>query len=155
VPYGLWVEQGWITVQEGAIVDYVKAIEDIKRIVQKYNWFVECWCLDPWCAGQIMSTLADEGEEVVEIRQGARTLSEPTKDFRDMVLTQRIIHDGNPVLAWAISNAIADKVDHNENIILNKRKSKGRIDPIAAAINAHVRCMSLAQSGGCPDIAFI
>jgi len=154
VPYGLWVEQGWITVQEGAIVDYIQAIEDIKKEIHDNNWFVECWCLDPWCAGQIMSTLSDEGEEVVEIRQGARTLSEPTKDFRDMVLTGRIIHDGNPVLAWAISNAIADKVDNNENIILNKRKSKGRIDPIAATINAHVRCMAPLNTNG-PDIAFI
>ena len=154
VPYGLWAEQGWITVQDGGIVDYIKAIEDIKQEIKDNNWFVECWCLDPWCAGQIMSTLSDEGEEVVEIRQGPRTLSEPTKDFRDMVLSGRILHDGNPVLAWAISNSIADKVDRNESIILNKNKSKGRIDPIAAVINAHVRCIAPLNTTG-PDIAFI
>ncbi len=154
VPYGLWAEQGWITIQEGAIVDYNKAIDYIKAHIQKYNWFVEAWCLDPWCAGQIMSTLVDEGEEVIEIRQGARTLSEPTKDFRDMVLVNRIMHDGNPVLAWAISNAIAEEVDKNENIMLNKRKSKGRIDPIAATINAHVRCM-VPDEHTIPDIKFV
>lgn len=153
-PYDLWVEQGWITVQEGAIVDYLKAIEYIKEQLHENDWYAECWCLDPWCAGQIMSTLVDEGEEVVEIRQGARTLSEPTKDFRDMVITKRVIHDNNPVLAWAISNAIADKVDKNENIMLNKRKSKGRIDPIAALINAHVRCMSPIVDSS-PEITFI
>ena len=101
-----------------------------------------------------MSVLVDEGEEVVEIRQGARTLSEPTKDFRDMVLTNRIIHDGNPVLAWAISNAIAEEVDKNQNIMLNKRKSKGRIDPIASLINAHVRAM-IPEENGQFDVTFI
>ncbi len=154
VPYELWVNQGWITVQEGPIIDYQKAIEVIKDRIAENDWYVECWCLDPWCAGQIMSSLVDEGEEVVEIRQGARTLSEPTKDFRDMVLARRVIHDNNPVLAWAISNAIADKVDKNENIQLNKSKSKGRIDPIAALINAHVRCM-VTNNNVVPDVVFI
>lgn len=154
VPYDLWVDQGWITVQDGPIINYLKAIEQIKDLIAENNWFVECWCLDPWCAGQIMSTLVDEGEEVVEIRQGAKTLSEPTKDFRDMVFARRVIHDNNPVLAWAISNAIAEKVDKNENIMLNKSKSKGRIDPIASVINAHVRCMN-PTSEICTDVMFV
>lgn len=154
VPYDLWAKQGWITVQDGPIIDYVKAIEFVKEKIKENGWFVECWCLDPWCAGQIMSNLVDEGETVVEIRQGARTLSEPTKDFRDMVLNRQVIHDNNPVLSWAISNAIAEKVDKNENIQLNKSKSKGRIDPIAAIINAHVRCMN-PISDSCPEIIFI
>lgn len=154
VPYGLWAEQGWITVQDGPIVDYIKAIYWIKEQIEKNEWYVEAWCLDPWCAGQIMSKLVDEGHEVVEIRQGAKTLSEPTKDFRDMVLTKSIIHDGNPVLAWAISNAVADEVDKNQNIILNKRKSNGRIDPIASLINAHVRAMIPVEEGQ-PEVFFI
>jgi phage terminase large subunit-like protein len=38
-------------------------------------------------------------------------------------------------------------VDRNENIILNKKKSRERIDPIASVINAHVRAM-MAQGTG-------
>jgi len=154
VPYGLWAEQGWLTVQEGPVVDYVQAIEYGKELVRENGWFVEAWCLDPWCASQIMKDLVDEGEEVIEIRQGAKTLSEPTKDFRDMVLLGRVKHDGNPLLAWAISNAVAEEVDKNENIMLNKRKSQGRIDPIASLINAHVRCM-VADEYSEPNITFI
>lgn len=141
VPYDLWRKQNWLTVQSGPVVDYLKSIAYVKELIKKYEWYVEAWCLDPWCASQIMSWLVDEGETVVEVRQGPRTLSEPTKDFRDMVFTERVVHDGNPLLSWAIGNAIADEVDRNKNIILNKSKSVERIDPIAATINAHTRAM--------------
>ena len=141
VPYDLWRDQGWVTVQSGPVVDYSKSIEYAKEMIKKYNWYVEAWCLDPWCASQIMGRLIDDGETVVEVRQGARTLSEPTKDFRDMVFTNRMIHDGNPLLAWAVGNAIAEEVDRNKNIILNKKKSPERIDPLASAINAHTQAM--------------
>lgn len=141
VPYDLWEKQGWLSIQHGPVVDYIKSIEYAKHLIKKYNWYVEAWCLDPWCASQIMSWLIDEGETVVEVRQGPRTLSEPTKDFRDMVFAERIIHDGNPLLSWAVGNAIAEEVDRNKNLILNKSKSQERIDPLAAVINAHTRAM--------------
>lgn len=141
VPYAMWKEQGWLTVHPGSLVDFIKAIDYWKELIKKYEWYVEAWCLDPWTASQIMKWLIDDGETVVEVRQGPRTLSEPTKDFRDMVLTERVVHEGDPLLTWAISNAIADSVDRNKNIILNKSKSSECIDPIAATINAHTRAM--------------
>jgi 3'-phosphoadenosine 5'-phosphosulfate synthase len=49
-------------VQPGPIVDFLKAIAYVKEIIEKYRWFVEKWCLDPWSASQIMSWLIDEGE---------------------------------------------------------------------------------------------
>lgn len=154
VPYDVWVQQGWITVQNGPIVDYRKAIEWAMEKAREEGWRVAEWCLDPWCAGQIMGWLIEEGEEVVEIRQGPRTLSEPTKDFRDMVHSERVIHDGNPVIAWAVSNAIAEEVDRNKNIILNKKKSPQRIDPLASVINAHVRAMG-SGIGGEPTVIVV
>ena len=63
-----------------------------------------------------------------------------TKDFREQVYLKKVIHNNNPVLNWATSNAIT-KQDANENIMLDKSKATERIDPIAAVINSHVRCM--------------
>ena len=54
-----------------------------------------------------------------------RTLSEPTKAFREEAYRGNILHEPNPLLDWAISNAVT-KRDH-------------RIDPIAAVINAFSR----------------
>lgn len=90
----------------------------------------------------------EDGHEVVNIVQGIKTLSEPTKDFRNQVYDKKIIHDGNPVIAWAIGNAIVDIVDRNMNVLLSKAKSRQRIDPIAAIINGYVRAMVADSLGG-------
>jgi len=149
VPYDLWINQGWITVTEGAAVDYRHVKKWMIEKAKENEWAIAEICMDPWGAQAISSDLMDEGYTVVEIIQGIKTLSEPTKNFREMTYQKRIVHENDPVLTWAISNAIADETDRNQNILLNKRKSRGRIDPIAALINAHVRAiMAKPVTGG-------
>ena len=64
-----------------------------------------------------------------------------------MVYNKRVIHDKNPVLTWAMSNAVT-REDHNCNFMLDKKKSVERIDPAAATMNAHVRAM-LNEDNSC------
>ena len=141
VPYDLWEKQGWLMVTPGEVVDYKFVVEDAIRTVESYGAYVEEFCVDPWGSVQITNDLIDQGYEVVDIVQGIKTLSEPTKDFRNCVAQKLIINEGSPVISWAIGNAVVDIVDRNNNIILSKKKSTERIDPIAAIINAHVRAM--------------
>ena len=140
VPYDLWVKQGWITVTPGAVVDYQFIKKYILDRIAENGWKVQEICFDPYNATQFAQDMEAEGFTMVEIRQGTRTLSEPTKNFRELVLSGKIIHNNNPVLSWAMSNAVT-RQDHNENIMLDKDKSTNRIDPVAALINAHTRAM--------------
>ncbi|WP_080561268.1 terminase large subunit [Parageobacillus thermoglucosidasius] len=140
VPYDLWVQQGWITTTPGAVVDYNFIKSYIKNFEQQYNVKVREICADPWNATQFMQDMEAEGYTVVEIRQGIQTLGSATKDFREQVYQGNVIHNNNPVLTWALSNAVT-RQDANENIMLDKSKSTERIDPIAAVLNAHVRAM--------------
>jgi phage terminase large subunit-like protein len=141
VDYALWRDQGWLSVTGGEVVDYRAVIQYAKDWLRDLKARAFEWCIDSWGATQIAADLIDEGETVVEIIQGTKTLCEPTKDFRNQVLDGNIIHDGSPVFAWALGNAKISVVDRNENIILNKSKSRDRIDPLAAMINAHVRAL--------------
>lgn len=141
MPFDLWVEQGWITLISGDVVDYRQIKQYCIETANENRWYEEEYCIDPWGSIQISNDLIEEGKEVVDIIQGIKTLSEPTKAFREEVYKGNVFHDGNPVLSWAIGNAIVDNVDRNENIILSKKKSTDRIDPIAATINAFVRAM--------------
>ena len=102
---------------------------------------------DPYNATQFATDMEKEGFVMVEVRQGMITLSEPTKDVEALVLQKRIITNKNPVLTWAISNAIA-KTDANENKMLDKSKTRFRIDPAAAMIISH----TLARIEGEIDI---
>lgn len=141
VPYDLWVNEGWITVMPGAVIDYRFVAKYMTDQLKQNDWIALEICFDPWSATQISNDLTDNGYTCIEIVQGMKTLSEPTKDFREAAYNKRVIHDGNPVLGWAISNAIT-RMDHNENMMLDKAKSTQRIDPIASVINAHVRAIA-------------
>ena len=154
VPYKKWVRDGWITVTPGAVVDYRYIQAHVLAMIEKYNWHVRGVCYDEWSAGLISQEMADRGFEMIEIRQGIHTLSEPTKNFREEVYSGNVLHNRNPVLTWAVGNAVA-RQDHNENIMLDKEKSSNRIDPIAALINAHVMCMSKDTGNPYNDRGFI
>ncbi|HEY3363945.1 MAG TPA: terminase TerL endonuclease subunit [Symbiobacteriaceae bacterium] len=140
VPYDKWIKDGWITETEGAQVDQRLVMQYIQDQVAANGWIVKELCFDQWSATNFANEMTDKGYKVVEIVQGMKTLSEPTKDFRALVLSRMICHDGNEVLTWAMSNALT-REDHNRNMMLDKAKSVERIDPVAALMNAHVRAM--------------
>lgn len=141
VPYDLWVQNGWLQLTHGEVVDYKAVTQWAIETVESLGAYLQEFCVDPWGSIQISNDLINKGYEVVNITQGIKTLSEPTKDFRNCVSQKNIIHEGSPIISWAIGNAVVDIVDRNNNILLNKKKSVERIDPIVSIINAHVRAM--------------
>ena len=142
VPYKAWAHEGWCTLTDGYVVDYHAVINHLHEMEDAHDWQIKEICYDPYNANYCTSDLAEEGYERVEIRQGAMTLSEPTKYFRELVLSGRLIHDGSPLLTWCVSNAIEEDKD-NGNIKLSKKHKDDsqRIDLLAAIINALVRSM--------------
>lgn len=141
VPYRAWVRQGYITLTPGSVVDYDWIQSYVMEMSKKYKLIEVDY--DPWNATQFANNMANEGFQCVEIRQGYRTLSEPTKDVEKLVLRKKLITFGNPVLRWAFSNAVA-KSDPAGNIKLDKSKATQRIDPAISGITAHVRGMLAA-----------
>ncbi|KLU64029.1 phage terminase [Desulfosporosinus acididurans] len=140
VPYDFWVKKGWITLTPGEVVDYDFVIEYINTTNEKYGFIPKELCYDKWNANMFGTEMTTQGYTCVDIRQGMQKLGEPTKNFREEVYQGNVIHNNNPVLTWAIGNAIT-KMAPNETFMLDKSKSKQRIDPIAAVINAHCRAM--------------
>jgi len=138
VPYDIWAQNGWITLTPGDVVDYDWIIDYLRNQMKIYN--IQELAYDPWNATQFAIDAQTEGLTTVEINQTLRNLSEPTKHIMEIVLSKKAIIENNPLLTWAVSNAVA-KLDANENIMLNKSKSGKRIDPIAALVTAHVRAM--------------
>ncbi|SFL39033.1 Phage terminase-like protein, large subunit, contains N-terminal HTH domain [Gracilibacillus orientalis] len=140
VPFDLWEKQEFLTTTPGSVVDYsyieqyILNLRDEGYDIQEINY-------DKWNATHFAQMMEMQGFEMVEIPQMLRHLSGPTKDFRKFVYSNNIIHFNDPLLSWAVSNAI-QKQDAQENIMLDKSKSRERIDPIAAVINAFSRSMS-------------
>ena len=148
IPYDRWVKEKWITMTPGASVDYKEMIKWAMEFIKKYELIEKELCFDRYLANRLMPELIEDGHTVIDIPQGIPTLGEPTKDFRIKAYEKQIIHENNPVLNWAMGNAvttggktvgITEKGDKNENFMLDKSKSIYRIDPVASLMNSHVR----------------
>lgn len=137
VPFDLWEKQHHLTTTPGAVVDYsyveqhLLDLRDEGYDIQEINY-------DKWNATHIAQILEGHGFEMVEIPQMLRHLSGPTKDFRANVFSKNVIHLDDPLLNWALGNAVI-RMDAQENIMIDKSKSTERIDPVAAILNAFSR----------------
>lgn len=139
VHYNIWADRGLITATPGNVIDYEFIEKDVLEIAEKYN-LIEIG-YDPWGATDIATRLFNgHGIQMVEMRQGTRTLSEPAKDILVKVMSGKINHGGHPVLRWCADNLVMVP-DANENIRPAKDKATERIDLFVALINAWGRMM--------------
>ena len=136
-------------VTDGSVTDYHAIETHIHDCELNYGWVVHEICFDPYNATHFANEMADQGYTCVEIRQGVRTLSEPTKLFRELIAQGKLVHDGSPLLTWCLANAVVEQ-DSNENIKLSKKNVSDtkRIDLLAAGINAMVRVQELQDASG-------
>jgi phage terminase large subunit-like protein len=140
VPYRYWAKMGYCTVTDGEVIDYDYLIEHVHEEEFSNRIKVIEFDIDAAMATQYGNTVQKQNYTVVEIAQRITTLSEPTKTFREMVLSGQLIHEENPLLDWCVSNAYQYS-DTNENIRLSKKNKDDsqRIDLLAAAINCMAR----------------
>lgn len=147
IPFDLWENEEWLTVTPDAQIEYHTIFDYIVQTFEKNGWRKDEACFDRHLATWLEGEMSSKGFVSVEVPQIITMLSNPTKDFKGIVYNisateaeRKLIHDNNPVLGWAISNAVT-RQDSNKNIMLDKDKSIECIDPIAALINAHFRVM--------------
>ena len=137
VPYLTWANLGLITLTDGNAVDFDIVRRDINVLNGIYK--IKDLAIDRlFNAAQLTTQLMGDGIDVVPFGQGFASMSAPSKEFEIMILGQRLIHGGNPILRWMASN-VAAELDAAGNIKPSKKKSKEKIDGIVAAIMAIAR----------------
>jgi phage terminase large subunit-like protein len=133
VPYEQWIKDGLIIPTPGNVVDQGFIREDINRIARDYK--LRELGFDPWNATKLAVELDGDGVKIVEMRQGFRSLSEPTKHLGALVTGRKLRHGGHPMLRWMASNMVV-RQDPNGNLSPDKSKVTERIDGIVALIMA-------------------
>ena len=137
--YQGWVEEGYLTTTDGNVIDYKTIEEGVVEASKNYQ--VEQVGYDPWGATDLAQRLQDNhGVSVIEIPQTVKYLSEAMKWVESMVIAGRLHHDGNPVLAWMISNVVS-KEDANENVFPRKDGKENKIDGALGVIMAMLLSM--------------
>lgn len=135
VPYDAWVRSGYITVTDTEIVDQSKVMEYVLEMCQANRWRINCLCFDPANASKLMMDLSSEGFDVEEVFQSYKSLNESTAGFREQVYERNIVYLPNPVLNYAMSNAVIRK--NNGLIKIDKDASDKRIDPVDSTLCAY------------------
>jgi phage terminase large subunit-like protein len=134
VPYDYWAEKGYIETTAGEATDYQAIRMAVNELAEATDLVMIGY--DPWNARQLTGELLDyDGLPMVEFRQGYASLSDPSKFLERLVLTGKLRHGGNPVLAWAAGN-VSISTDPAGNIKPNKQQSREKIDPITALVVA-------------------
>lgn len=134
VDYDAWERLGFLSVTDTPIVDQNAVMKYVLDTCEKNEWNIECLCFDPANASKLMLDLSDQGYVVEEVYQSHKSLNEATQGFREQVYSGNVLYTYNPVLNFAMSNAV---VRTNQGLIkIDKDATTKRIDPVDAVLCA-------------------
>lgn len=134
VPYDVWERLGFLTITNTEIVDQNVVMQYVLDFCKKMEWKIKALCFDPANASKLMTDLSNEGYNVLEAYQGYRYLNETTAGYREQVYLGNVIYEKNPLLNFAMSNAV---IRTNDGLIkIDKDMAKKRIDPVDAMLCA-------------------
>ncbi len=134
VPYLTWHRQGHLHITEGNVTDFDKVRADINGLAKKYQ--IRGVGLDPWNSAQLGLQLQGDGLQMEQYRQGYGSLSAPSKQFENWVVSGKVLHGGHPVLAWQAGNVAIQTDSAAGNIKPSKARSTERIDGIVSLVMA-------------------
>jgi len=155
IPLRSWVNAGYVTATKGDTIDLDYLYNYLMPFLD--NTALDCeLTYDPYRAIALINRIEAEAGfyENIQVRQGAITLSAPTKYFLDIVKRGDLTHDDNPCMNWHVSN-VEVITDSNGNIKPNKQSRLKKIDGVASTINCLTRALAHFEDKTEVSIAFI
>ena len=139
-PYKLWAEQGWVTINDGAAVDYSKVTAWFVEMVEKYDIRPLWICYDRALSGYWVPEMEAYGFEMEKTAQGPFTWSQPMKEMGAAFHDHKVIYNNNPVLRWCLANTAQKALNKDgiETIQPVKMHQDRRIDGMVSLLNAWV-----------------
>lgn len=116
---------------DGNVIHYAAIRRKIEELSKVYD--IKEIAFDRWGAVQLSQELSDAGMTVIPFGQGFASMSPPTKELLNLVISKQLSHGGNPVLRWMADNLVV-RQDPAGNIKPDKAKSTEKIDGMVALI---------------------
>ncbi|KAA3597388.1 terminase large subunit [Stenotrophomonas maltophilia] len=148
VPYAGWVAAGLLEQTEGEVTDYAVIEQAILDVHARFN--LQSLAFDRWNATEMVSRLVASEVPLVEFIQGTKSYHPAMVELERAYIGKRLVHDGDPVLAWCAANLVARK-DVNLNMAPDKRRSADKIDDITALLMAIGVSLTSEVTGGMDD----
>lgn len=113
-------------------------VEDfVLDIEEKYGVTIKGIGYDRYNCVSSANRWSEHGYETIEIKQHSGTLHPATKLLKEVILQYNFSYETNNLFELNFSNA-REVLDTNLNGYVNKKKSTGKIDMVAATINSMV-----------------
>lgn len=133
VPYSSWANAGHLNLCAGNVIDYREILEVLRWARERFQ--LKRIGYDPNNAMLFALMCQDDGFEMVEYVQSWRNLADPTSEFEKLVTSQKLHHNGHPVLNWQAGNvSIKRNLDGLIRPVKPMREDARKIDGIVAAI---------------------
>lgn len=137
IPYDKWEKRGLVTLCEGAKIDYCDVTQWFLKMQDDLKINTLWVGYDPWNTQYWVEEMKNYGFEMYEVRQGAKTMSNPMKQLEAELMDKIVNYNNNPVLEWCLLNTSV-KRDDNDNIRPVKgQKQRARIDGAVSLIIAY------------------
>jgi phage terminase large subunit-like protein len=135
VPYRAWVKGGYLDLAPGKSIDYRWVVNRIKTVMEHFD--VRSIAYDRWRIDSLKMALDAEEIDIPlqPFGQGYKDMSPAIEATEGLAVEGRLLHGGNPVLKWAMSNSRV-AMDPSGNRKLDKSKANTRIDPAVSLVMA-------------------
>ena len=139
-PYKLWSEQGWVTICNGAQVDYSKVTEWFVDMVRNYDIRPLWVCYDRALSGYWVPEMESYGFEMQKEAQGPFNWSQSMKLMGAAFEEHIVIYNNNPVLRWCLANTAVKTLNSDGIATIQpvKIQQHRRIDGTVSLLNAWV-----------------
>jgi phage terminase large subunit-like protein len=130
-PYDTWVRSGQLLTTPGKVIHYQSIALAIAKLHAERPFTAIAF--DRWRIDDLKRELAaiDCDVPLVPHGQGFKDMSPAIEALEDLIISRRLIHDGNPLLNMAVANATTTS-DPAGGRKFDKMKALGRIDPVVA-----------------------
>lgn len=138
IPYRQSENAGYATISSNrfGLIDGDQVFSWLMSFIETYDLNVEAFLYDAWQSNDFTRRLDDVKNEIfiIPVRQGIRSLNEPTKFVQEEFVKRNIVIEDDPILKTGLTNAVV--VSNNNGIKVDKDKATQKIDAVDAVINA-------------------
>ena len=136
--YNDFINEGSLHIFEGTILDMMEVYDDLDAHIQECGYDVRAFGFDPYNAKEFVARWEMENGPygIEKVIQGARTESVPLGELKTLSGQRLLIFD-QALMTFAMGNSITLE-DTNGNRKLLKKRQEGKIDNVAALMDAFV-----------------
>jgi phage terminase large subunit-like protein len=147
VSYRTWINEGWLTPTEGAVMDEEAIVKKIKERVNGKKFSVQDIGVNPRNAATLMRMLDEEGFTVTQTLPSFGNMSPAMTELERLVRAKEVIHSNNRLLSHGISGMQARK-NSDGDVKPDFENSRGIISPAVAVFMGMSRQLASEVDSG-------